>query len=135
MTARRSLQLLGATLLVMAVNVGISYLWVAFYSLLIEPGHDAGYYQAYARVAAPYTSIVAGIPLVYLAGRWVARWGQREAPMRNAMALWAIYLGLDLAVMVGAGSLLSLAPLVVASFATKGIAAWAAGRTESRSMG
>jgi hypothetical protein len=87
----------------MAVNVGISYLWVAFYSLLIEPGHDAGYYQAYARVAAPYTSIVAGIPLVYLAGRWVARWGQREAPMRNAIALWAIYLGLDLVVMVGAG--------------------------------
>lgn len=132
MTPRRLLQLLGATLLVMAVNVGISYLWVAFYSLLIEPGHDAAYYQAYAQVAAPYTSIVAGIPLVYLFGRWVARWGQRESPMRNALALWAIYLGLDLVVMVGIGSLARLAPLVVASFATKGLAAYAAGRAEAR---
>ena len=56
---------------VMVVNVLISILYVVVYSYVIDPGHDPEYYQAYAQVAAPYSSIVAGILLMFLAGRWI----------------------------------------------------------------
>ncbi|MDH3222558.1 MAG: hypothetical protein OEO23_02490 [Gemmatimonadota bacterium] len=130
MTLRRLIQLLGATLLVMALNVAVSYVWVAVYAFFIEPGHDGAFYEAYAQTAAPYSSIIAGIPLVYFFGRWVARWGQREAPMRHAMTLWGMYLVLDVVILVGAGVIARLAPLAAVSFATKGMAAYAAGRAE-----
>ena len=135
MTLRRLVQILGATLLLMAVNVAVSVLWVAIYSYWIEPGHDAAFYEAYAQRAAPYSSIIAGMPLVYLFGRWVGRWGDREAPLRNPLTLWALYAGLDLAIMVAAGALVRLAPIVAVSIATKGVAAYWAGKTESARAG
>lgn len=130
MTVRRLAQLLGATLLLLTVNVAVSFLWVAIYSYVIEPGHDAAFYEAYAQVAAPYSSIIAGMPLVYLFGRWVGRWGQREAPMRNALTLWALYAGIDLAITGGAGAIGRLAPFIAVSIATKGVAAYLAGKAE-----
>ena len=131
MTLRRLLQILGATLLVLVINVAISVLWVAIYSYLIEPGHDVAFYEAYAQVSAPYSSIIAGMPLVYLFGRWVARWGEREAPVRNAMTLWALYAGIDLVITGAAGAIGRLVPFIAVSIATKGLAAYLAGKAEA----
>ncbi|NNM31742.1 MAG: hypothetical protein HKO53_01665 [Gemmatimonadetes bacterium] len=130
MTVRRLAQILGATLLLMTINVAVSVLWVAFYAYVIEPGHESAFYEAHAQIAAPYSSIIAGMPLIYLFGRWVGRWGQREAPMRNAMTLWALYAGIDLAIIGAAGAIGRLAPFVAVSIATKGVAAYLAGRAE-----
>mgnify|MGYP000443690580 FL=1 len=44
------------------------------YGHLIDPGHDEQYYRDHIQVAAPYCSIVAGIPLMFLAGWWVGGW-------------------------------------------------------------
>ena len=135
MTARRLAQILGATLLLLMVNVAISVLWVAIYSYWIEPGHDAAFYEAYAQTAAPYSSIIAGMPLVYLFGRWVARWGDREAPLRHALTLWALYAAIDLAISGAAGAIGRLAPFIAVSIATKGVAAYWAGKAESARAG
>jgi hypothetical protein len=40
------------------------------YSYVINPGHEEKYYHDHIQVAAPYCSIVAGIPLMFLAGWW-----------------------------------------------------------------
>lgn len=135
MTIRRLVQLLGATLLVLIINVALSVLWVAVYSYLIEPGHDAAFYEAYAQRSAPYSSIIVGMPLVYLFGRWVGRWGRREAPLRNALTLWALYAGIDLAITGAAGAIGPLAPFIAVSIATKGVAAYLAGRAEMAARG
>ena len=59
------LKLIGATILYLVVNVGISFLYVAFYAFVINPGQPPEFYQEYAAIAAPYSSIIAGMPLMF----------------------------------------------------------------------
>jgi hypothetical protein len=54
--------LVGVALLVMIVNVVVSVLYMVVYSYVIDPGHDKQYYDDHIQIAAPYCSIVAGIP-------------------------------------------------------------------------
>lgn len=58
--------LIGAALLAMIANIVVSVLYMVVYSYLIDPGHEKEYYDAHIQVAAPYSSIVAGIPLMFL---------------------------------------------------------------------
>ena len=83
MTLGRVAALAGLALGVMAVNVAISFLYMVVYGHVIDPGHDQAYYEAHVRIAAPYCSIVAGIPLMFLVGWWVG--------MRPAMIVWLVY--------------------------------------------
>ena len=69
MTLGRLAWLVGVALLVLVVNVAVSILYMVVYSYLIDPGHEEQYYLNHIEVAAPYCSIVAGIPLMFLAGR------------------------------------------------------------------
>ena len=62
------LQLAGVALLVMGANVLCTVLYMVVYGHLINPGHPDQFYQDHVQVAAPYCSIVAGIPLMLLAG-------------------------------------------------------------------
>ena len=72
MTLARFAWPLGVALLVLVVNVAVSILYMVVYGHLISPGHEEQYYHDHIKVAAPYCSIVAGIPLMFLAGWWVA---------------------------------------------------------------
>ena len=83
MTLGRVAALTGLALGVMAVNVAISILYMVVYGYVIDPGHDQAYYEAHVKIAAPYSSIVAGIPLMFLVGWWVG--------MRPAMVVWLVY--------------------------------------------
>ncbi len=83
MTLGRVAALAGLALGVMAVNVAISFLYMVVYGHVIDPGHDQAYYEAHVRIAAPYCSIVAGIPLMFLVGWWLG--------MRPAMIVWLVY--------------------------------------------
>src|SRR4030095_6134578 len=71
MTLGRVAALTGLALGVMAVNVAVSILYMVVYSYAIDPAHDKAYYEAHVRIAAPYCSIVVGIPLMFLVGWWV----------------------------------------------------------------
>ena len=112
---------------VMIVNVLISVLYVVVYSYLIDPGHEEAYYQAHAQVAAPYSSIIAGIPLMFLAGRWIGSKFPKGNSVKAALLVWLVYFLIDFTIIMAAGALSQIAVLFAISFATKFGAAFLGG--------
>lgn len=103
MTIGRLAWIIGAAILVLAINVVVSILYVAIYSYLINQGHDEHYYQEYAKVAAPYSSIVAGMPLMFLMCWWVGRWWEADFAVKAALLVWLVYAVIDVLVLIAAG--------------------------------
>src|ERR1700752_1846827 len=103
MTIGRLAWIIGAAIFVLAINVGLSILYIVIYSYLINPGHDEHYYQEYAKVAAPYSSIIAGIPLIFLIGWRVGGWWEADFAIKAALLVWLVYAVIDLLVLVAAG--------------------------------
>jgi len=92
---------------------------VVVYGHLIDPGHDEQYYREHIKVAAPYCSIVAGMPLMFLAGWWVAGWWEGQFAVKTALVVWLAYALIDTAVLVAAGLTTRIAILFAVSFLTK----------------
>jgi hypothetical protein len=111
--------LAGVALLVMVANVAASIVYMIVYSYLIDPGHEEQYYKDYIKVAAPYCSIIAGIPLMFLAGWWVGRWWEPGFAAKAALTVWLVYVLIDFAVLLAAGLTGRIAVLFAASFLTK----------------
>jgi hypothetical protein len=111
--------LIGVALLVMVANVAVSILYMVVYGYVIDPGHGMKYYDAHVQIAAPYCSIVAGIPLMFLAGWWVGGWWQGEFAVKSALVVWFAYAFVDVAAALAAGATASDAVLVVVSLLTK----------------
>lgn len=119
MTFQRVAQLVGAALLVMVANVLASVAYMVVYGYVIDPGHEPQYYDEHIQVAAPYCSIVAGMPLMFAAGWWVTGWWQRTLGLRPAWIVWAAYATIDLLVLLAAGLTLKVFGLFAVSFVTK----------------
>jgi hypothetical protein len=99
MTLGRVAVLVFIGLLVLIANVSISFLYMVVYGHLIDPGHEEAYYQAHIKIAAPYCSIIAGIPLMFLTGWWVGGfWGVRLG-VQSAIIVWLAYAAIHLAAM------------------------------------
>ena len=112
--------LVGVALLVMVANVAASIIYMVVYGYVIDPGHDPQYYNDHIQIAAPYCSIIAGIPLMFLAGWWVGRWWQGEFAVKSALVIWLTYAVVDLTIILLAGGMNSkLAVLVSISILTK----------------
>ncbi len=124
--------LLGIAILVLVANVAASALYMVVFSYVIDPGHDRQYYNDHIQVAGPYCSIVAGIPLMFLAGWWVARWWKRALGVRAAWIVWLAYTVIDLAVLAMARMSARVALLFVVSFVTKLAAAHVGARLRLR---
>jgi hypothetical protein len=105
MTLVRLASLIGVALLVMVLNVAMSFLYMVVYGYLINPGHPKEYYDEHIKIAAPYCSIVAGMPLMFLAGLWVAGWGgpQGQLGVKAALVVWLAYAVIDLSIVLAAG--------------------------------
>ena len=116
MTLGRVAALTGLALGVMAVNVAVSILYMVVYSHVIDPGHEKAYYEAHVRMAAPYSSIVAGIPLMFLVGWWVG--------MRPAIFVWLVYALVDVAALAVSGLTLRIGALLAVSLLTKLVSAY-----------
>ena len=119
MTLDRLAWLIGVALLVMVLNVVASVLYMVVYGHLFNPGHPPQYYQEHIKVAAPYCSIVAGIPLMFLAGYWVAGWWGPSLAIKAALTIWAFYFLADLAILPSAGINGKIAAMFTISFLTK----------------
>jgi hypothetical protein len=119
MTVRRVALLVGVAVLVLVANVAISIVYMVVYGHLINPGHVPQYYNDHIQVAGPYCSIVAGIPLMFLAGWWVAAWWRRALGVRPAWIVWGAYTAIDLAVLLAAGPSIGVGLLFIASSVTK----------------
>ncbi len=127
MTLIRLASLIGVGMLVLVVNVAMSVLYMVVYGHLVNPGHPKAFYDEHIKVAAPYCSIVAGVPLMFLAGWWVARWGGPEAGthlgINAALVVWVAYVAIDLAMVLAISAKEQLGAkmwmLVAASILTK----------------
>ena len=75
------------------------------YSYLINPGQDAAHYQAHAELSAPYSSIVIGMPLMFLVCRWIGRRFEARHSVTAALCVWLMYFLIDIIVLVFAESL------------------------------
>ncbi|HWB76471.1 MAG TPA: hypothetical protein VG755_16000 [Nannocystaceae bacterium] len=123
--SRRVLRVLGLALLVMTLNVAASVIYMVLYSYVIAPGRDAAHYDAHVQAAAPWSSVIVGAPLMFFASRWLAR----RTGTRDGIGIAIAYIVIDSAILLGAGALARLAPIVALSFATKLAAAWAGAAT------
>ncbi|HMP03548.1 MAG TPA: hypothetical protein PKD86_08930 [Gemmatales bacterium] len=111
--------LVGVAVLVMVANVVVSVLYMVVYGHWINPGHDEQYYRDHIQVAAPYCSIVAGIPLMFLAGWWVGGWWEGELAVMAALTVWLADALIDFTVLVASGLTTKIAVLFALSILTK----------------
>lgn len=116
-------------LVVLVVNVLLLVLYMAVYGQAISPGHEPAYYQAHAEAAGPYSSIICGIPLMFIAGRWIARRFPTPFKIKAALSVWLVYFIVDLTIVGIAGALTQIGLLFILSFVTKLIAAYFGGRS------
>ncbi|MGH9832445.1 MAG: hypothetical protein ACREBD_33025 [Blastocatellia bacterium] len=132
MNPSRLLWIVGFALLVMAVNIAVSVLYMVVYGYFINPGQPEQHYQEHVRIAAPYSSIIAGAPLFYLAGRWLTRRWETGFRLKAALLIWLVYALIDLAVLGASGFTRRLAIFAAISLATKFGAAYLGGVAASR---
>jgi hypothetical protein len=118
----------GLGALALLLNVAVAFAWVLFYSVAVAPGHDGGFYQAYAQRVAPISGLIAGIPIFVGAG-WLAARG--PGAQRAAIVPAAAYILLDLALTAVSGLWPPLWSLAL-SYLTKAAAAWGGGRLAER---
>ena len=128
MNKTRWVWIIPTTIAVMISNVAIHILYMVAYSYVINPGHDAAHYQAHAWVSAPYSSIVVGMPLMFLACRWIGRKFAARFVITAPLLVWLVYFLIDMTVLLFAGELSSrLALFFIVSFVTKLAAAYFGG--------
>jgi hypothetical protein len=111
--------LVGLSILVMVTNVVASVVYMVVYGHIIDPGHDPQYYSDHIQVAAPYCSIVAGIPLMFAAGWLAGRWWRGEFAIKSAVTAWLVYAVIDVAILIASGMTSWLAVLAGISILTK----------------
>lgn len=119
LTFSRISWLAGIAVLVLIANVAASVLYMVVYGHVIDPGHEQAYYDAHIQIAAPYCSIVAGIPLMFLAGWWVGGWWQGEFAIKSALVIWLAYAVIDVAIILAAGAGSGIGVLVAVSLLNK----------------
>jgi hypothetical protein len=115
---------LPAAVAVGVVNVICFILFMVVYSYLIDPGHDETYYQESANRFGPISSIICGIPLMYLASRWLGRWVGPQFAVTAAVLMWLVYFVLDISLVAASGAFTGLLPVIAISFVTKFAAAY-----------
>src|ERR671912_2744384 len=115
MTLLRVATLIGCALGVMAANVAITILYMVVYSHAINVGHEKAYYEAHVKIAAPYCSIVAGIPLMFFVGLWVGGFWDVTLAVPSALIIWLTYAVIDLAILVLSGLTLRIGVLAAIS--------------------
>jgi len=96
------LKLIGLAILTMITLIIISFVEVAFYSYLINPGQEQSVYEAHANSSAPYISGIFGFIVFFLIARY---WKKKE--YRNLFKLVIlfplIYVLMDIIIITAAG--------------------------------
>lgn len=136
MSIGRMAWIIGAAIVVLVVNVAVSFLYVGFYSYAINPNQPKQYYQEYAQVAAPYSSILAGAPLMFLMCWWVASWWENDFGLKAALLVWFAYTVIDVLILAAVGMKEGLPTrmivITIVSVIAKLIAAYLGGLLGSR---
>ncbi|MGZ8348255.1 MAG: hypothetical protein ACXWUP_14200 [Allosphingosinicella sp.] len=120
MGAKLILRSLAVAVGAMALNVACAFLWVAIYAYLIAPGQSEAAYQDYAMRAVPWSSVIAGVPILMGAGWLLARW--HGGGWKTGIWAAVLYVVVDLAIQLAAGALGAMPGIVALSQVTKLVA-------------
>lgn len=95
-------KLIGLAVLTMITLVMLSFIEVAVYSYLINPGQDESVYEAHANASAPYISAIFGFVIFFLVVRY---WKKKQYPNLSRLALLfpLIYVLVDVILLTAAG--------------------------------
>lgn len=117
------------------LNVFLFFLFMVLYGHVINPGHEDSFYQEAANRFGPISSIICGIPLMFLAGRWIGKRVGPQLAVWAALLVWLIYFIVDVSIVAAAGFFTGLfqVVLVAVSFTTKLIAVYLGGRSSQKS--
>lgn len=108
-----------------AILILLSFLEVAIYSLIINPGQGESFYTEHAQKTAPIISIVFGIILFYVLSKRLSK-NKAEIARKIAFALVFIYIFMDIVMLILADADWQEMKLVfLVSFITKSISAYA----------
>ena len=123
MNARTIGRSIALGLAAMGAVVLLAFLWVLIYALLIAPGHPGGFYQAYAARVSPISGLIAGVPVLFLAG-YLARRGSGGGSPFIAAVPALVYIALDVALLAlfMPGSLRAWPLLILSSLSKVGAA-------------
>lgn len=135
MSISRLAWIIAAAVLILIVNVGLSVVYMVFYSYLINPGHDEMLYQEHVKIAAPYCSIFFGIPLFYFVCRWIGGRWEKKFALKSAISVWIVYALIDVTALIANGLTLNIAVLMTISLLTKLISAYLGGLSAGKKLG
>lgn len=122
---------LGGMVVAQLAQIAAAFAWVALYSYLIHPGETPAFYERYAQGAAPWVSLLAGTPIFYLVCRWIgSRVPSRAWP--TAMALFGMFVLVDLALTLSVSLSPRLLVFVAASYLLKLVACHLGARGAAR---
>ncbi|MBT8304277.1 MAG: hypothetical protein KJP09_07385 [Bacteroidia bacterium] len=95
-------KLIGLAILTMITLVIISFLEVAVYSYLINPGQEQSVYEAHANTSAPYISSIFGFFIFFLVARY---WKKKEYMNVYKLVILfpLVYVLLDIIIITAAG--------------------------------
>ncbi len=96
------LKLIGLAILTMITLVIISFIEVAVYSYLINPGQENSVYEAHAELTAPYISGIFGFIAFFLVARYWKKKGYDNS-LKLAIIFPLIYVVLDIILITSFG--------------------------------
>ncbi|NNL15686.1 MAG: hypothetical protein HKO81_03475 [Flavobacteriaceae bacterium] len=96
------LKLIGLAILTMITLVVISFIEVAVYSYLINPGQEQSFYEAHVNSSAPYISGIFGFIVFFLIARY---WKKKEYQnvFKLVILFPLIYVLIDIIIITAAG--------------------------------
>ena len=134
MNVKRLAWIIGASVFILVVNVALSVAYMVFYSYVVNPGHHEQFYEEHVQIAAPYCSIVFGIPLFYLVCRWLGGKWEKDFAVKAAIFVWLFYALIDAAVLIASGLTLTITVLMTISLITKLISAYFGGLSAGKKL-
>ena len=117
------LKAFAAAIVLMILNLAASWVAVAIYAYMINPGHEDAFYHAAAQDIAPWSSVIAGFFLFFAAGYWFAKRKPERNGIAFGLAMAAGYAIVDASVLISMGVILAMTGIFVLSMGTKAIAA------------
>lgn len=116
-----------AALLVFVLNIAGHFLYVIFYSHVINPGQQFVRYQQHAITSAPYTSFLIGFPVMIFAGWWIGKKAPAKFSIVAGLLVAFVYLLIDVTILILIGEFSKTPLLFAISYAPNFIAAYAGG--------
>jgi len=103
----RILKLIGFAIATMIFLVLLSFLEVAIYSYLINPGQIESFYEQHAMLTAPYISGIFGFIVFYLVTQYWTR-KQYDSVFSLSILYPSIYVLIDLLILIPTGFLFTI---------------------------